>query len=75
MEYWDVFLVIAEIAAFLAVILSFTSKFNQTLGEFRAVIAQLKETVSNLQKTNRETHKDIFDKLENHERRISHLEK
>lgn len=75
MEYWDVFLVIAEIVAFLAVILSFTSKFNQTLGEFRAVIAQLKETVSNLQKTNRETHKEIFDKLDDHERRISHLEK
>lgn len=75
MENWDVFLIIAEIVAFLGVFLSFSSKFNQTLGEFRAVIKQLKETVENLQKNNRETHKELFEKLDDHERRISRLER
>ena len=75
MQNWDVFLILAEVVAFVGVILSFSSKLNQTLGEFRAVISQLKETVENLQKTNRETHKEIFDKLDDHEKRISHLER
>lgn len=75
MENWDVFLILAEVVAFVGVILSFSSKLNQTLGEFRAVISQLKDTVENLQRTNRETHKEIFDKLDDHETRISHLER
>lgn len=75
MENWDVFLVLVEIVAFVSVILSFSSKFNQTLGEFRAVITQLKETVGDMQQNSRKTHKEIFDKLDDHETRISHLEK
>lgn len=75
MQNWDVFLILAEIVAFVAVILSFSSKFNQTLGEFRAVIAQLKETVSNMQTNSRETHRDLFRRIDDHETRISRLEK
>ena len=74
MQNWDVFLILAEIVAFVAVILSFSSKFNQTLGEFRAVISQLKETVSNMQINSRETHGNIYKKLDDHEKRISRLE-
>lgn len=74
MQYWDVFLILAEIVAFVAVILSFSSKFNQTLGEFRAVITQLKETVANMQANSRDTHKRLFDKIDDHETRISRLE-
>ncbi len=74
MQYWDVFLILAEIVAFVAVILSFSSKFNQTLGEFRAVITQLKETVANMQTNSRDTHKRLFDKIDDHETRISRLE-
>lgn len=75
MDNWDVFLILAEVVAFVSVILSFSSKLNQTLGEFRTAILQLKEAVTELKTTNRATHKEIFDKLEDHETRISHLEK
>ena len=74
MEQWDVFLVLVEIVGFLAVVLSFSSKFNQTLGEFRATISELKEAVKSMKRESRETHKDIFEKLDDHETRISHLE-
>jgi len=74
MQSWDVFLILSEIVAFVAVILSFSSKFNQTLGEFRAVIKQLKETVSKMQENSRETHGKIYKKLDDHETRISRLE-
>ena len=74
MQYWDVFLILAEIVAFVAVILSFSSKFNQTLGEFRAVITQLKETVANMKINSRDTHKRLFERIDDHETRISRLE-
>lgn len=75
MDNWNVFLVIVEVVAFAGVILSFSSKFNQTIGEFRAVIVELKETVKDMKDNSRKTHKEIFDKLDDHETRISHLEK
>ena len=74
MQSWDVFLILAEIIAFVGVILKFSSTLNQTLGEFRAVISQLKETVKTMQTDSSATHKDIYDKLTDHETRISHLE-
>lgn len=75
MGQWDVFLVLVEVVGFLVLVLSFSSKFNQTLGEFRATISELKDAVKSMKKESRETHKEIFDKLDDHETRISHLEK
>lgn len=74
MDNWSVFLVIGEVLAFAGVIFNFSSKFNQSIGEFRAVIAELKETVKDMQQNSNQTHNKIFDKLDNHEKRISHLE-
>lgn len=74
MDNWDVFLIVGEIIAFAALILSFSSKFNQSIGEFRAVIVELKDTVKDMQQNSRKTHKEIFEKLDDHETRISHLE-
>lgn len=75
MDNWNVFLIIVEIVAFLSVFVSFTSKLSQALGEFRTAIEQLKDTVADIQQNSRKTHKEIFDKLDDHETRISHLEK
>lgn len=75
MDNWNIFLVVVEIVAFVGVFVSFTSKFSQSIGEFRAVIVELKDTVKDMQKNSRQTHKEIFDKLDDHETRISHLEK
>lgn len=74
MDNWDVFLIVGEIIAFAALILSFSSKLNQSIGEFHAVILELKETVKDMQQNSRKTHKDLYDKLDDHETRISHLE-
>ena len=74
MDNWDVFLIVGEIIAFAALILSFSSKFNQSIGEFRAVIVELKSTIKDMQQNSRATHKDLYEKLDDHETRISHLE-
>lgn len=74
MDNWSVFLVILEVMGFAGLILSFSSKFNQAIGEFKAVIVALKETVQDMQQNSRKTHKEIFDKLDDHETRISRME-
>ena len=75
MEAWSVFLIIVEIVAFLALILPFFSKLNNTLGALNATVAELRESVKDSNKKNRETHGEIFGRLNDHETRISHLEK
>lgn len=74
MENWDVFLVLVEVVAFVIAILSFSSKFNQSLGELRAVIKQLKETVEKMEKRSHETHANLYKIVNDHESRISVLE-
>ena len=75
MEYWDVFLVIAAVIGMFASVLPFFTKLNRTLGELNATVGQMRETFKTSEESRRETHKDIFKKLDDHEQRISHLEK
>ena len=82
MGQWEIFLTVGEIIAFLALCFGFFSKFSTTLNqiscaitEFRGAIAQLKDTVSSMKQDSRETHREIFNKLDDHETRISRIEK
>lgn len=74
MEYWDIFLVVVAIVGFLATVIPFFSKLNNTLGELNATVKQLRESLNKIDSNNRDTHKEIFEKLDDHEKRISHLE-
>lgn len=74
MDNWDVFLTIAAIVSFLAAVIPFFSKLNNTLGELNATVKQLRESLNKIDSNNRDTHKEIFEKLDDHEKRISHLE-
>jgi len=75
MEYWDIFLVLSAVVALFATVLPFFTKLNRTLGELNATVAQLQSIIEKSDKKSRETHKSIFEKLDDHETRISHLEK
>ena len=74
MEYWDVFLVIAAVVGLFATVLPFFTKLNRTLGELNATVAQMQKVITNFEKNSRETHGKIYDKLDDHESRISRLE-
>ena len=74
MEYWDVFVVLVAVVGLFATVLPFFTKLNRTLGELNATVSQLREIISNSEKKSRETHTRIFDKLDDHEKRISRLE-
>lgn len=75
MEYWDVFLVLAAVVGLFATVLPFFSKLNRTLGELSSAVSQIRETLRTAEKNRKDTHKEIFLKLDDHERRISHLER
>lgn len=75
MEYWDIFLVLAAVVSLFATVLPFFTKLNRTLGELNATVEQMQVMISNFEKNSRETHGNIYKKLDDHEKRISHLEK
>ena len=74
MEYWDVFLVIAAVVGLFATVLPFFTKLNRTLGELNATVEQMQNVISNFEKNSRETHGKMYNKLDDHETRISRLE-
>lgn len=74
MEYWDVFIVIAAVVSLFATVLPFFTKLNRTLGELNATVEQMQAVISNFEKNSRETHSKLYNKLDDHERRISRLE-
>lgn len=75
MEYWDVFLIIAAVISLFATVLPFFTKLNRTLGELNATVEQMQQVISNFEQNSRDTHGKIYGKLDDHEKRISHLEK
>ena len=74
MEYWDVFIVLAAVVSLFATVLPFFTKLNRTLGELNATVEQMQNVISNFEKNSRETHGKLYNKLDDHERRISRLE-
>ena len=74
MQYWDVFLVLAAVVSLFATVLPFFTKLNRTLGELNATVEQMQNVIGNFEKNSRDTHGKMYNKLDDHERRISHLE-
>ena len=74
MQYWDVFVVLSAVVALFATVLPFFSKLNRTLGELNATVEQMKTVVANFEKHSHETHAKIYEKLNNHESRLSRVE-
>lgn len=75
MEYWDIFVVLVAVVGLFATVLPFFTKLNRTLGELNATVEQMRETLKVSEENRRATHKEIFNKLDDHERRITRIEK
>ena len=75
MQYWDVFVVLVAVVGLFATVLPFFTKLNRTLGELNATVEQIQKVITDFEKNSRETHGKIYQKLDDHEQRISHLEK
>lgn len=74
MEYWDVVVVIVSLVGLFATVLPFFTKLNRTLGELNATVEQMKTVIANFERNSRETHGKMYNKLDDHEKRITRLE-
>lgn len=74
MQTWDIFLTLSAVVGLFATVLPFFTKLNRTLGELNATVEQMKTVISNFERNSRETHKNLYEKWEDHEARLSCVE-
>ena len=71
---WEIVAGIITLAGFVITIITITSKLTGVVAELKATLEALNKTLEDLQENNRASHKDIYNKLSDHDKRISKLE-
>lgn len=71
---WEIVTGIIALIGVFGTVATWSSKLSMTLANLEATLKSLQETLKELKENNHESHKDIYQKLANHETRISHLE-
>lgn len=71
---WEIALGIFALAAFVISIVTIAVKWAGVISRLEATLTALNETLEELKENNRASHKDIYDKLGDHDKRISKLE-
>ena len=71
---WEIAAGIIALASFVITISTYASKQSSILAELKATLDALNKTLEELKENNRASHKDIYNKLDDHDTRISKLE-
>ena len=71
---WEIVLGIIALVSFVATIAAYASKQSSIMSKLEATLKALNETLEELKENNRASHKDIYEKIGGHEKRISKLE-
>lgn len=71
---WEIALGIIAFAGFVLTIAGYTSKLAKTIATLETTVQVFSEALVEMRKGSKATHKDLYNKLENHGERISHLE-
>ena len=71
---WEIVTGIIALVGFIGTIATYASKQSGILSKLEATLKALNETLEELKENNRASHKDIYEKIGNHEKRISKLE-
>lgn len=71
---WEIVVGIISLVGFVVSIATISSKQSGLLAKLEATLNALNETLEELKENNRASHKDIYEKIGNHEKRISKLE-
>lgn len=71
---WEIATGIIALAGFAVTIATISSKQSGLLAKLEATLNALNKTLEELKENNHATHKDIYNKLGDHDRRISQLE-
>lgn len=71
---WEIVLGIIALVGFVGSIATYVSKQASVLSKLETTLAALNMTLEELKDSNRSSHKDIYNKLGDHDKRISKLE-
>lgn len=71
---WEIVLGLIALVGFVGTFVSAATKFAKTIASLDVTIKDLKETLDEFRNSNKENHKEFYDKLDNHEHRICRLE-
>lgn len=71
---WEIVAGIITLFGFIFTIAGYSGKLSKTLASLETTLKALKETLDDLKESNKESHKEFYDKLANHEGRIKRLE-
>lgn len=67
---WEIVVGIITLVGFVVSIATLASKLSRTLASLEAALKTLCDTLEELKKNNKESHKDIYHKLDDHECKI-----
>lgn len=71
---WEIVTGIIALVGFVVTIATYSSRQSSVLAKLEATLTALNETLEELKENNRASHKDIYNKLGDHDKRISKLE-
>ena len=71
---WEIVVGIIALVGFVATVAGYTSKLSHTLSSLEITLQALKETLEELKNSNKESHKEFYDKLAEHETIIKLLQ-
>ena len=71
---WEIVTGIIALVGFVATVATVSSKQSGILAKLEATLNALNETLEELKENNRASHKDIYEKIGNHEKRVSEIE-
>ena len=71
---WEIVTGIIALVGFVVTIATISSKQSGLLAKLETTLNALNETLEELKENNRESHKDIYNKLSDHETRVAEIE-
>ena len=71
---WEIFLGISALVAFVIAVGTIISKASHTFATLNTTISMLSDTLKEFKKDSKTDHKELHDKIEDHETRIRILE-
>ena len=71
---WEIVAGIIALVGFIGTVAAWVSKLSHTLTSLEMTLKALQEVLSELKENNKESHKEFYHKLDDHEKRIVRLE-
>jgi Sec-independent protein translocase protein TatA len=71
---WEIVAGIITLFGFILTVIGYSGKLSKALASLETTLKALKETLEDLKENNKESHKEFYDRLTDHESRIKRLE-